>query len=246
VIFNCTADDLLDNLPKAALVFMDPPDNLGLNYGAYKDKIPDDQYYAWLEGLILKSLRIAPCIWVSYYWKHDIELKHRVRNILKFRHPLYQAKTFLWRYTFGQHSESDCGSGFRYMLRLVRRDFHFNTDSIRVESERQRMGDSRANPAGRVPDDVWDIPRVTGNSAQRRDWHPTQHPEALMERVILLCTKPGDLVVDLFAGTGTTLRVAHKLGRQPVTCDVDLDYCNHIAQENTLQVETDPTCLKNE
>ena len=240
MIVNCSADDLLDSLKKVDLIFMDPPDNLGLNYGTYKDDVPSEQYYAWLEGLILKSLRVSPIVWISYYWKHDIELKYRIRNILKFRHPLYIPKTFLWRYTFGQHLDTDCGSGFRYMLRLSRRGHAFNCDDIRVESERQRMGDARACVDGRVPDDVWDIPRVTGNSRERRPWHPTQHPEALLERIIKLSTNSGGLVVDPFAGTGTTFRVARRLGRQAITCDLDPSYCKHIADENNLQVETAP------
>lgn len=235
-LYNCSASDLLDSLKQVDLVFMDPPDNLGLKYGQYKDEIPDEQYYAWLEGLILKSLRISPCVWISYYWQHDLELKYRVRNILKQRHPLYQAKTFLWRYTFGQHNQSDCGSGFRFMLRLLRRNLRPNTDDIRVESERQRMGDSRANPAGRVPDDVWDFPRVVGNAKERRSWHPTQHPEALLERIIRLHTKEGDTIVDPFAGTGTTLRVAGRLKRECLTCDIDPNYCQQIAQDQGISV----------
>lgn len=243
MIINCSADDLLDSLTKADMVFMDPPDNLGLNYNSYNDNVPSDQYYGWLEGLILKSLRVSPVVWISYYWAHDIELKHRVRNIIKFRHPLVEATSFLWRYTFGQHNAHDCASGFRYMLRLMRRGTNLHSDDIRTESKRQVMGDSRADPRGRVPDNVWDFPRVVGNAKERRPWHPTQHPEAILERAIKLCTKPGQTVVDLFAGTGTTLRVALRLGRKAVTCDIDPLYCQKIAEENNLTIETNPCLL---
>lgn len=235
-VYNMPCTDLLAELPagQVQMIFADPPDNLGLAYGQYKDKIPDHVYYAWIEAWLLASLRVAPIVWISYYWQHDLEIKYILRNITKYRHPAFKSKTFLWRYTFGQHSDSDCGSGFRYMVRLVRSGTPLYADKIRVMSERQRIGDSRANPDGRVPDDVWDIPRVTGNSSERRGWHPTQHPEALLERVMLLCTKYGDTVCDIFGGTGTTMRVALRLGRNCITAELDSDYANQIAKENNV------------
>jgi DNA modification methylase len=218
-----------DSNKRFRLVFADPPDNLGLNYGEYKDKLPEARYYDWLELLILKSIAVADIVWFSYYWAHDLELTTRVRNTIKYRHPSWRVKKILWRYTFGQYTSGDCGSGFRYMVRLSAPGVSFDTDAILVESERQRLGDHRACPDGRVPDDVWDFPRVTGNSEQRRDWHPTQHPEGLMERVLRFCgpyteERP---VLDLFSGTGTTLRCAKRLGIPAIACEIDSTYCRN-------------------
>lgn len=239
MIFHGDCEEFLDANPQGiACIFMDPPDNLGLEYNGYKDK--RDDYYGWLERLILKSIRLAPVVWISYYWAHDIEIKHRVRNILKFRHPSYEPKSVLWRYTFGQHKESDFGSGFRYMLRLKRMGHPTYTDEVREESERQRMGDKRANPDGRVPDDVWDVPRVTGNSAERRSWHPTQHPERLMDRVITSSTRVGERFVDLFGGTGTTLRCCRRLNRRGLVCELSEKYVCEMEKEHSLTRISDP------
>jgi DNA modification methylase len=49
--------------------------------------------------------------------------------------------------------------------------------------------------------------------------YPTQKPEALLERIILASSNPGDLVMDVFAGFGTTAAVAGKLGRRWIVCD---------------------------
>ncbi len=98
------------------------------------------------------------------------------------------------------------------------------------------LGDARAS-GPRVPDDVWEFPRVTGNSAERCPWHPTQHPLALMERIIKFSTKPGDLVLDYFMGTGTTLRSCMKLGRSCVTADISLNYCQRVAEETGCQFQ---------
>src|SRR5208337_450933 len=107
-------------------------------------------------------------------------------------------------------------------------------DAIRVPSWRQENGDKRADPRGRVPGDVFDFTRVTGNSKQRRPWHPTQLNEGLVERCLKFTTPPGGIVVDPFAGTGTTLRVCKRLGFNSVNVEIDKDYCANIAKENDL------------
>jgi hypothetical protein len=66
--------------------------------------------------------------------------------------------------------------------------------------------------------DVWDI-GIIAPIARERVGYPTQKPEALLRRVIASATRPGDLVADFFAGSGTTLVVAEKLGRQWLGCD---------------------------
>lgn len=78
------------------------------------------------------------------------------------------------------------------------------------------------------PGDVFDFPRVTGNSKQRCDWHPTQLHEELVERAVKLSTKEGDRVLDPFGGTGTTLRVCEKIGRACTLIEMDDLYCGHI------------------
>ncbi len=72
---------------------------------------------------------------------------------------------------------------------------------------------------GKSPQSIWtDIPRVANTSAERIDY-PTQKPEALLERIVLTSSMPGDLVLDVFAGSGTTAAVAEKLGRRWIMCD---------------------------
>jgi DNA modification methylase len=97
------------------------------------------------------------------------------------------------------------------------------------------LGDARAHGL-RVPDDVWDIPRVTGNSKERRSYHPTQHPEALMERIILFSTRRKDTAIDLFGGTGTTLRVGLRLGRDVTSIELSEQYCLKVAEENNVPI----------
>ena len=71
--------------------------------------------------------------------------------------------------------------------------------------------------------DIWsDIHRI--KHKRDRDAHPCQLPDKLMERIIKLTTRPGDVVFDPFCGAGTTAIAATKLGRKFVVTDVDADY----------------------
>jgi site-specific DNA-methyltransferase (adenine-specific) len=70
--------------------------------------------------------------------------------------------------------------------------------------------------------DVWDIPAVINVSAERSGY-PTQKPLALLERVVLASSNPGDLIVDPFCGSGTTLVAAEKHGRRAIGLDINPD-----------------------
>ena len=61
--------------------------------------------------------------------------------------------------------------------------------------------------------DTWHIPRVCGTFHERLK-HPCQMPEAVLERIVKVSSNPGDLVIDPFAGSGTTLAVAKRLNRK--------------------------------
>jgi len=89
--------------------------------------------------------------------------------------------------------------------------------------------------------DVFDFPRVTGNSKQRRDFHPTQLHEDLVERCIRLSTKEGDRVSDPFGGTGTTLRVCKKINRSCTLIELDPLYCQKISEEHGIKVTRHPS-----
>lgn len=214
-------------------IIADPPDNLGLRYDGYVDHRPD--YYPWLKSVVDAAAFRATHFWLSYYWRHDLEVSSMAAY---WQRQGYDWKKYIWRYTFGQHRESDCGSGFRYLLRLSKPGAFLQTSSIRVPSARQTCyNDKRANPNGRVPDDVWDFPRIVGNAHERREWHPTQHPEGVYCRIVRLSSEPGDTVVDLFGGTGTLLRVGRQLpGRKLVVVDQSRFYCDKMSQEHKCPV----------
>jgi len=234
-LINCDVLDFLKKISNVKTIFIDPPDNIGLNYDIYNDKTNNSDYYNWLYRILLDSLQRAEIIWLSYYWKHDLEIKNIIREILKYRYPSFNCKTFIWRFTFGQYMDNDCSSGYRPIARLTRFNSTLYPDNIREKSARMLAGDSRA--AGlRVPDDVWLFPRIVGNCHERRTWHPTQHPEKLLERIIKFSCNDTEIFVDLFAGSGTSIRVCKRLGINCIGVELSKFYCSKILEEN-LDIE---------
>jgi DNA modification methylase len=87
-------------------------------------------------------------------------------------------------------------------------------------------------------DDVWDIGQSSTTKSASHEYigYPTQKPEELLRRVILAASNPGDLVMDVFAGSGTTLAVAEKLGRKWIGCDIG-KLSIYTIQKRLLEIE---------
>jgi DNA modification methylase len=107
--------------------------------------------------------------------------------------------------------------------------YTFNVDEVRVpyasntietfkSSKQAGFGKVPDLERGKVPEDWWYFP-VVARLHSERTGYPTQKPEALMERIILASTNPGDLVADFFGGAGTTAAVASRLKRQFISSD---------------------------
>jgi hypothetical protein len=278
---------VLPTLGNFDCIFADPPDNIGLEYDSYEDKISESDYVQFLTDVITSSCKLAPIVWISFNARWTAQMGAVVYDHLRFADDTIKG---LWTYractqvfTFGQHNQHWLGNNHRPLWCIYRRDATFYPDSIRVPSWRQLNGDKRADPRGRVPGDVcdmqygedrgpidwqlildelqvsndyrnpppacleleraisrysegmpgdvFDFPRVTGNSKQRQSWHPTQLNQDLVERVIKFSTPDGGSVLDPFAGTGTTLRVCQKINRNCTTIEMDNTYCERIAAD---------------
>jgi len=240
---------VMPSLPHARLVIADPPDNTGVKYDGFEDKWPSDWHYReWLTRVTLQALaqwshpdRKTDSFWLSYYWRHDFEFKSMLFPTIKKFETAWDVKPYVWWYTFGQHQQKDNGSCFRPMLRFSKPDIEWNTNAVREPSARLReYGDKRADPRGRVPGDVWDgvwqESRVCGSFKEKRKWHKNQHPEALLKRMVLMGTKPGDLVIDMFGGTFTMARVCKELGRDCISIEISEAYCKKGAEEMGCEV----------
>ena len=217
---------LLPDLPRARMVFADPPDNLGLKYDSFKDE--RDDYDLWL-GRVMMAAVFSKCdiFWLSFNSIYHAAVWWYTQTYLKDQPVTF--REYIWRFTFGQHHSQTCGRGYRPLLLIKRHSVKMYPQAILEPSLRQtRYNDKRANPKGRVPSDVWEFSRVCGTFKEKRKWHPNQHPKDLLTRIVKFSCVPGDLVIDMFAGTGTMNRACLDLDVDCIGIEQSRYYCKMI------------------
>lgn len=218
---------LLPKLPSgcAHLVFADPPFNIGYEYDTHRDDMTPSDYLKWANRWLAECVRVLHphgSLFLAIGDEYVADYKLRLDSF-----GLTMRNWIIWHYTFGPHQKKKFGRDHAHILYYVRdpENFTFNASAVMVESERQRSGDARANPEGRVPGDVWSFPRIVGNAKERNTFgHKAQMPEAVLDRIIRVASNAGELVVDPFGGSGTTLAVAKRLGRQWYGCELSEAY----------------------
>ena len=223
--------DVLQILPRwpagcVDLVFADPPFNIGYQYDKYRDDLAPTEYLAWTRAWIDECLRVLKpdgTLWIAIGDEYAAEVRVLMRPKATLRNWV------IWRYTFGQCCKAKFNRAHAHLLYFVKdiKNYTFNDRAVRVPSDRQlKYDDKRANPQGKLPDDVWKFSRVCGTFKERVGWHPCQMPVALLERVVKACSKRGDLVLDPFAGSGTTLVAAAKLNRRWIGVELSEQYAD--------------------
>jgi DNA modification methylase len=217
-------------IPKADLIFADPPFNIGYKYDVYEDRIAYQDYYDWTVEWMTACCDVLAdkgSFWVAIGDEYAAEIRMIGREL-----GLHLRNWVIWHYTFGQNTKGKFARSHTHLFYFVKdpTDFTFNADAVRTFSDRQRVyNDKRANPKGRIPDDVWtEFPRVCGTFSEREGWHPCQMPETILARIVRVCSSPGELVFDPFAGSGTTLVVAKKLNRKYLGTELSKKYARQI------------------
>jgi len=241
------------------LVFADPPFNIGYDYDSYDDRKEVKEYLDWCNkwGVeILRVLKPNGTFWLAIGDEFAAELK------LAFQGLGFKCRSWIvWYYTFGVNCKKKFSRSHTHLFHFVKdaKKFTFNAAAIRVPSARQLVyADSRAVEAGRLPDDTWVLrpqdlkegfapnhdtwyfPRVCGTFKERAGWHGCQMPEQLLGRIIKVCSNENDLVLDPFAGSGTTLVVAKKLGRKWLGFELSQNYATQIRKRLEAVVVGEP------
>jgi site-specific DNA-methyltransferase (adenine-specific) len=244
--------DLLARVPDGTidLAFADPPFNIGYDYDTYDDDRPADDYLAWSRrwiGEVVRVLKASGTFWLAIGDEYAAELK-----VLATRELGLTCRSWVvWYYTFGVNCKYKFSRSHAHLFHFVKdpEKFTFNVDAIRVPSARELVyGDRRAHAKGRLPDDTWILrpqdlpegfaadddtwyfPRVCGTFKERSGWHGCQMPEQLLGRIIRACSDPGEVILDPFGGSGTTLAVAKKLGRSFLGLELSPAYAARIEE----------------
>jgi site-specific DNA-methyltransferase (adenine-specific) len=220
------------------LVFADPPFNIGYLYHGYNDKRNTADYLKfskeWMAA-VHRALKPSGSFYLAIGDEYAADLCVIARRELGFN----LRNWIIWHYTFGQQMSKKFAKSHTHILYFTKSDSGstFNADAVRVASARQTTyADARANPKGKLPDDTWflrpqeaaphayfepdsdtwNVSRVCGTFNEREGFHGCQMPIGVLNRIILASSNPGDVVLDPFNGSGTTVVAAALLGRKYV------------------------------
>ena len=246
--------DLLARLPPGSipLTITSPPYNIGKEY---ERRLSLSDYLAWSKrwiDLVWRSTAPTGAFWLNLGY---ISVPGRAKAVplpyLLWPHiPFFLVQELVWNYAAGVAATKMFSPRNEKWLWLVRDQdsYVFNLDDVRdpdVKYPNQRKnGKLRVNQIGKNPTDVWQIPKVTtgqGMTGQRaspeRTAHPAQFPEAVIRRIILASSNPGDVILDPFGGSGTTAAVALQTGRACVSIEILPQYVGISVTRLNAQVD---------
>ncbi|HEX9989128.1 MAG TPA: site-specific DNA-methyltransferase [Chloroflexia bacterium] len=222
------------------MIFADPPYNIRK---AEWDSFESQQEYVkwsvrWIEQAA-KALKPTGTLYICGFSEILADLKLPASRLF------HSCRWLIWHYKNKANLGNDWGRSHESILHFRRgKHFTFNADDIRVpygnhtlkypehpQAETSHYGNGRNNdrlwqphPRGAKPRDVIEIP-TTCNGMHEKTPHPTQKPEELLRKIILASSNPGDLIVDPFVGSGTSVVAAEQLRRKWKGCDITLEYC---------------------
>jgi site-specific DNA-methyltransferase (adenine-specific) len=245
-IYQGDSIQLLNHNPEGwvDLVFADPPFNIGFLYDKYNDNKKTEDYLnfsrQWIKA-VHRALKPNGSFFLAIGDDYAADLCVIARREIGF----HLRNWIVWHYTFGQQTKFKFAKSHTHILYFSKdeKQFTFNSDAVRVASARSLIySDPRANPKGKLPDDTWylrppetDIhfqpeqdvwceSRVCGTFKEREGWHGCQMPIRVLDRIIKAASNKGDIVLDPFNGSGTTVVSAALLDRKYVGIDQSADY----------------------
>ena len=227
----------LKNLPETSfdLLFADPPYNLTKNFGENSFKQTSlDEYEAWLETWLAdcsKLLKPTASVYICGDWRSAAAIQRVGMKFFTLRNRI------TWEREKGRGARANWkNSSEDIWFFTVSDEYTFNTDAVKIKrrvlapytengapKDWERSGDGNFRLTH--PSNLWTDLTVPFWSMPENTDHPTQKPEKLLAKIILASTNENDLVLDPFAGSGTTAVVAQKLKRRFSVIECDERYC---------------------
>ncbi len=230
--------DVLDLIPDASadLVIADPPYNLRKEFGERTfSPLPETEYVRYLRSWLGKlSRKLTPS--GSLYLCGDWKCSPAQYQVLQEELSILNRIT--WQREKGRGAAANWKNSMEDIWFAVKNpaDYYFDVDAVRMK--RQVIAPYRENGQPKdwtetdggkyrltCPSNFWDDITVPFWSMPENTDHPTQKPEKLMAKLILASSRPGDLVLDPFMGSGTVCVTAKKLGRRFIGIEREEQYC---------------------
>lgn len=191
---------------------------------SYADDMQLEDYLSFMEERLTEGRRILKSTG-SFFLHIDPRVVHHARLIMdRIFGPERFVNEIIWAYDYGGRPRDRWPSKHDNILWYSKsKKWIFNRDAIdRIPYMAPGLVGPEKAARGKLPTDTWWMTIVPTNSKEKTGY-PTQKPEKLLTRIISGCTNPGDLIVDFFAGSGTTGAVAEKLGRRWIMIDKNPD-----------------------
>ncbi len=238
-------DDSINNIH---LTFLDPPYRQGKNYRFFDDNQPTSKYWSWLKEILSKLHDVTADGGAIYFMQREKNAEH-VLKVLRETEWKFQ-NLIIWK---KKTSAVPCSSRFSKQYQII---------AYAIKGDKPRVFNKLRIDLPALPEhkydrkngvyltDVWDDIReltsgyFAGKEAIRdingNRMHTQQSPVALLLRIVLSSTLPGDAVLDPLAGTGTALVVAHQLNRNAIGMEIDPEYVEIIKKRlKTLRPSDD-------
>jgi site-specific DNA-methyltransferase (adenine-specific) len=221
------------------LVFTDPPYNLQKAYTTYNDDLAAKEYVIWCNKWLYQLYRILNPSgslfvvnlpkWCIYYAIFLDKLMYRQQWIIWDALSIPRGKLMPAHYGLLYYTKSRDNYTFNEMTTKSKESFCYRESCV-------KRRETDPNVAVKPLPDLWfDLHRV--RHRKDRDPHPCQLPLSLVERIILLASKKGELVFDPFIGVGTTAIVAKLLDRDYTGIEIDPEYVS-ISEQKIADHET--------
>ena len=223
--------EFLKTLPdeSVGLVLTDPPYFIGYDGGKGWDSQwkSEKEYLDWCNSWTIECARVLKqnrmmCIFGTL--KHNTFLKYKL-DILENLSNFHVQNEIIWSYNWGGRSKTNFARKHEYIWCYSKEaTFLFNADQVRIERKQKiniRTGEEFEK--GTIPTSIWEKNNHT-TSKEYCKWHPTQKPISILERFILAYTNPGEVVLDIFNGSASTMVACENTGRIFNGCELDEEY----------------------
>ena len=215
------------------LIVADPPYNLNKDYGNKSDSKTFDEYIKFTKEWTTEASRVLKSSGSIYVFMGFRFISY-LYQVLEKDNKLLFNNWICWYYTQGIGKKKGFSPRHDDILMFTKsKKYKFNLDDIRVP---QKFYRSVNNMRGANPGDVWEFSHIHYCQDNRQD-HPTQKPEGLIERMVLASSNEGDLVIDPFSGSGTTLRICQQLNRNAIGIELNETY----VRQTEARLESDFT-----
>lgn len=234
------------------LLFADPPYNLTKQFGAETFRqISSNEYEIWLDSWLEKTVRLlkpTASVYICGDWRSAAAIQRAGTKYFRLQNRI------TWEREKGRGARKNWkNSSEDVWFFTVSDDYLFNGEAVKIKRkvlapytengepkdwEKSEQGNFRAT----APSNLWTDLTVPFWSMPENTVHPTQKPEKLLAKIILASTNESDLILDPFAGSGTTAVVARKLNRNFTAIEADEHYCllaekrlDLVAADKTIQ-----------